>query len=64
MKITNKILLITLIVILVFVAVIIIASRVIVDKSFQDEYSGIETLNKELITKYFEVIFFLSHIIS
>ncbi|RKY52678.1 MAG: hypothetical protein DRP89_07315 [Candidatus Neomarinimicrobiota bacterium] len=55
MKITNKILLITLIVILVFVAVIIIASRVIVDKSFQDEYSGIETLNKELITKYFDV---------
>jgi len=55
MKITNKILLITLIVILVFVAVTIIASRMIVDKSFKDEYSGIETLNKELTTKYFDV---------
>lgn len=55
MKITNKIILFTLIAIFIFMAIIIIASRVIVDKSFQDEYSDIETLNKESITKYFDV---------
>jgi len=55
MKITNKIILFTLIAIFIFMAIIIIASRVIIDKSFQDEYSDIETLNKESITKYFDV---------
>jgi len=64
MKITNKILLITLIAILVFIAVVVIASRVIVNKSFQDEYSGIETLNKEFITKYFDVTGFTGVSIS
>ena len=55
MKITNKIILFTLIAIFIFMAIIIIASRVIIDKSFQDEYSDIEILNKESITKYFDV---------